>query len=94
MIKKRCIRKLYKCTVYGKPKNKTTTLTSYLFKDSKNSLVIISNEKKKGYVEIVTKYSVIKYNDDNTTDLEVELITRKNSSNSCTSGAYRISNYW
>lgn len=75
MIKNHQIKKLYKCTVYGKPQNKKATLIAYLFKDRKNSHVIISSEKKKGYLEIVTKYTVLKYNNDNTTDLEVELVT-------------------
>lgn len=77
MIKNHDLRKLYKCTVYGKPTVKNATLVSYLFKDSKNSRVIISDEKKTGYSEITTKYSVLKYNNDNTSDLEVELITGK-----------------
>ncbi len=77
MIKNHDIKKLYKCTVYGKPKNKKATLKAYLFKDSKNSMVYISDEKKKGYTEIITKYTVLNYNNDNTTDLEVELITGK-----------------
>lgn len=77
MIKNHEIKKLYKCTVYGKPKNKKATLRAYLFKDSKSSMVYISDEKKKGYVEIVTKYEVLNYNNDNTTDLEVELVTGK-----------------
>jgi 23S rRNA pseudouridine955/2504/2580 synthase len=77
MIKNHDIKKLYKCTVYGKPKNKKATLKAYLFKDSKNSMVYISDEKKKGYTEIITKYTVLNYNNDNTTDLEVELVTGK-----------------
>lgn len=77
MIKNHDIKKLYKCTVYGKPKNKKATLKAYLFKDRKNSMVYISDEKKKGYTEIVTKYTVLNYNNDNTTDLEVELVTGK-----------------
>lgn len=75
LIRNRNIRKLYKCTVYGKPKVAKATLNSYLFKDSKTSRVIVSDEKLPGYVEIVTKYSVLKYNNDGTTDLEVELVT-------------------
>lgn len=77
MIKNNNIKKYYKCTVYGHPKVKSATLHSYLFKDSKNSIVIISDIKKRGYVEIITKYSVLKYNSDNTSILEVELITGK-----------------
>ena len=75
MLKQHMIRKVYRCRVVGHPKNKKATLTAYLFKDSKTSQVIISSEKKKGYVEIVTKYEVIAYNNDGTSTLEVELVT-------------------
>ncbi len=75
MLKQHMIIKFYRCRVIGHPKNKKATLTAYLFKDSKTSQVIISNEKKKGYVEIVTKYEVIAYNNDGTSTLEVELVT-------------------
>ena len=76
-IRKRALRKYYKCTVYGHPKPKKLTLVSYLFKDSKKSNVIISDEKLPGYSEIITKYEVLKDNPDNTSDLEVELVTGK-----------------
>lgn len=76
-FKKREIRKFYKATVYGIPKIKEKTLTAFLFKDSKKNQVYISNEKKQGYVEIITKYKVISENKKNKTSvLEVELITR------------------
>ncbi len=75
LIKNRGLQKLYKCHVYGIPKNNSATLTSYLFKDSKSSRVIISDEKKTGYLEIITKYRVLKRNPDNTSELEVELVT-------------------
>lgn len=75
MIKNHLLRKFYRCTVVGHPKNKKATLTAYLFKDSKTSRVIVSNEKKKGYVEIITKYEVISYNNNGTADLEVQLVT-------------------
>ncbi len=75
IIKKHEIKKYYKCLVYGHPTPKTATLKAYLFKDNKNSKVIISNEKKKGYVEIITKYTVLDTYKDNTSLLEVELIT-------------------
>ena len=75
LIKNRGLQKLYKCHVYGIPKNKDATLTSYLFKDSKSSRVIVSDEKKPGYQEIITKYRVLKCNADNTAELEVELVT-------------------
>ena len=70
------IDKHYKCTVYGTPKVKQTTLTAYLFKDSKKSQVYISNEPKKGYQKIVTSYKVISENkESNTSVLDVTLHT-------------------
>ena len=74
-IKNRALKKFYLCTVYGHPNPKKCTLVSYLFKDSKKSNVIISDEKLPGYSEIITKYEVLKYHSDNTSDLEVELVT-------------------
>lgn len=75
LIKGREISKHYRCLVYGHPKQKTATLKAYLFKDRKNNRVIISDEKKKGYVEIVTKYTVLQSNSDGSALLDVELIT-------------------
>lgn len=54
------IEKHYKATVYGIPKVKKAKLEDFLFKDSKKSLVYISNEPKKGYQKIITSYEVIK----------------------------------
>ena len=76
-IKERKIRKIYHCTVYGHPSPKKATLVAYLFKDSKKSNVIISDKKIPGYMEIITKYSVLKNYDNNTSLLEVELVTGK-----------------
>jgi len=70
------IDKHYKCTVYGIPKVKQTTLTAYLFKDSKKSLVYISDEPKKGYQKIITSYKVISEdNKNNTSVLDITLHT-------------------
>ena len=70
------IDKHYKCTVYGIPKVKQTTLTAYLFKDSKKSQVYISDESKKGYQKIITSYKVISENKENNTSiLDVTLHT-------------------
>ena len=63
-IKERGIRKYYRALVYGVPKQKSATLRAYLFKDSKNSRVIISDVKKKGYQEIITKYQLLNKNDE------------------------------
>lgn len=54
------IEKHYKATVYGIPKVKKAKLEAFLFKDSKKSLVYISNEPRKGYQKIITSYEVIK----------------------------------
>ena len=76
MINNKTISKYYKATVYGIPKNKSATLKAYLFKDSKNSNVIISDQKKKGYQDIITKYKIIETDkSSNTSLLEVELLT-------------------
>jgi len=57
------IEKHYLATVYGVPEKKEDTITGYLFKDSKKSMVYISDEPKKGYQKIVTSYSVIDKDD-------------------------------
>ena len=78
MIKARTVRKFYKAWVYGIPKNQSATLKAYLFKDRKNSKVIISDIKEKGYQEIITKYKILESDkNDNTSLLEVELVTGK-----------------
>lgn len=75
MIKDRVVKKYYKALVYGIPKNKAMTVKAYLFKDSKNSQVLVSDVKAKGYQEIITRYQVLESYQDNTALLEVELIT-------------------
>lgn len=70
------ILKLYKCTVIGILSKKENTLTDFLFKDSKKSLVYISSTPKQGYKKIVTSYKVISENTkDNLSVLEVILHT-------------------
>lgn len=76
-FEKHLIKKYYKCLVYGIMENKTDILTDYLFKDAKKNIVKISDKKQKGYVEIKTKYTVQKEYDNNTSVLEVELLTGK-----------------
>jgi 23S rRNA pseudouridine955/2504/2580 synthase len=75
LIKERRVKKFYKAHVYGIPDIKECELKAYLFKDSKQSRVIISSYPKKGYVAITTKYKVLKKYKDNTSLLEVELVT-------------------
>ena len=75
-FKNKEINKKYRCDVYGILDKKSDTLKSYLFKDNKKSRVYISDEKKKNYLEIITKYTVISENKkENYSTLEVELIT-------------------
>ena len=72
------IEKHYLATVHGIPKVNKQTLTSYLFKDNKKSLVYISDEPKKGYVKIITSYSIIeKHTKENYSILDVTLHTGK-----------------
>lgn len=70
------IEKHYRATVYGIPKVEKAKLEAFLFKDSKKSLVYISDEPKKGYQKIITSYEVI--NEDkkqNISVLDVKLET-------------------
>jgi len=75
-FKNREIDKFYKCTVYGIPKKNNDTLIAYLFKDTKKSLVYISDIPKKGYDKIVTSYKILEVDKpNNTSTLEVKLHT-------------------
>lgn len=75
-IKNHEIRKIYKCTVVGILNKKEATLTDYLFKDSKKSIVYISDTHKNGYKKIITSYKVINEDtENNLSTLEVELHT-------------------
>jgi len=73
-IKTKEIQKFYKCQVLGHLPKKSDTLNDYLFKDSKKSIVYISNVKKEGYMPITTKYKVLS-EDKETSRLEIELVT-------------------
>lgn len=53
------IEKHYLALCYGIPKSKESTLTAYLFKDNKKSMVYISPNKAKGYNQIITKYKLL-----------------------------------
>lgn len=54
------IEKHYIACCYGIPPKLQDTVQSFLFKNSKKSIVYISNINKKGYVPIKTSYEVIK----------------------------------
>ena len=69
------IEKHYKALVYGIPKFKEARLEAYLFKDSKKSMVYISDEPKKGYKKIVTCYKILKSYKNNSSLLDVEIET-------------------
>lgn len=69
------IRKKYLALVYDIPKQKQSRLEAYLFKDTKKSLVYISDTFKTGYLKIITSYSVIEEHSDNSSLLEVEIET-------------------
>lgn len=73
-FKDREIKKYYKCTVYGIPDKTSATLQAYLFKDTKKSLVYISDTPKPGYKKIITSYKMLSMNKKNNTSvLSVEL---------------------
>lgn len=59
MFKENKIEKHYRAITYGIPNKKYEYLVAYLFKDTKKSLVYISNDRKKGYQEIKTSYNLI-----------------------------------
>ncbi len=72
------IEKHYKATVLGLLNVKHKTLEAYLFKDSKKSLVYISDNPQKNYTKIITEYSVINENiEKNISELDVILHTGK-----------------
>lgn len=58
-FKNKEIEKHYICLCYGIPLKLSDNLQAYLFKDSKKSIVYISDEFKKGYSKILTSYKVI-----------------------------------
>lgn len=75
-FKNREIEKHYLAKVFGIPSKKSDTLSAYLFKDNKKSMVYISDTFKKGYIKIETAYTVIETNvKENYSILDVELHT-------------------
>lgn len=71
------IKKYYLAWVYGIPSVKQARLESFLFKDTKKSVVYISDFFKSGYQKIVTSYSLLKSFDNNSSLLEVKIETGK-----------------
>lgn len=77
-FKNKEIEKHYLAVVYGIVKKGHEVLESYLFKDSKKSMVFISDTPKKNYEKIITEYTVLERNSkENTTKLDVNLHTGK-----------------
>lgn len=71
------IEKHYLALVYGIPNIQQKRCEAYLFKDNKKSMVYISDVPKKGYVKIITSFSVLEKRKDNTSLLDVEIETGK-----------------
>lgn len=71
------IEKHYLALVYGSPSVNYKRVESYLFKDNKKSMVYISDTPKKGYIKIITSFSVLDRRNDNTSLLDVEIETGK-----------------
>ena len=77
-FKNKEIEKHYIAKVYGIPVKKHAILEAYLFKDSKKSLVYISDIPKKDYQKIITEYSILKSDSKlNISYLDVNLHTGK-----------------
>lgn len=76
-FKKHEIEKHYLSLVYGIPNINFKRNEAYLFKDNKKSMVYISDSPKKGYVKIITSFSVLEKRKDNTSLLDVEIETGK-----------------
>ena len=76
-FKKHEIGKHYLALVYGISNVKYMRMESYLFKDNKKSRVYISDTPKKGYVKIITSFSVLEKRPDNTSLLDVQIETGK-----------------
>lgn len=73
-IKHKEIKKFYLCIICGRIYKEETTLKAYHFKDEKSKLAVISDVKKQGFKEMITKYKV-KKKYKNHDLLEVELVT-------------------
>jgi len=72
------IEKHYLAKIFGIPENEHCILRAYLFKDSKKSLVYISDNKKPNYQEIITEYTITEKNlKENTCLLDIVLHTGK-----------------
>lgn len=66
--------KFYLCAVHGRMPKTRDTLTAWHFKNAADNTVVISDVKKPGYKNIITKYRVLGTAGENSL-LEVELVT-------------------
>lgn len=66
LLNSNSIEKQYTAVVFGSMPKKSVTINSYLFKDSKKSMVYISDAPKKGYMPICMNYRVIGHTQGNT----------------------------
>lgn len=73
-IKNDEIRKFYLCAVHGRLPKQRDTLMGYLKKNSTDNLVTVSDEKRDGYKNIITKYRVLCEHGDRSL-AEIELVT-------------------
>lgn len=75
-IQGREISKFYHCLVQGKMPQKSDVLTGWLFKDAKNSSVLIYDNQKVNCLEIKTAYKVLDYDSKmNNSKIEIDLLT-------------------
>lgn len=68
------VAKFYVCAVHGVPKAKSGTLHNWLLKDSDSNTVRVSDVRRQGYKEAITKYRVLRTSGDRSL-LEIQLIT-------------------
>lgn len=74
-IKENRLTKTYLCLVHGTPKKRVTELRGFLRKNSKDNTVEVRDAEFSGSKEIITRYRVIESYGDDTSLLEVDLIT-------------------
>ena len=73
-MKDRELHKFYLCLLINRPKKDNAILSDYLIKNEKTNKVTVLKNEKQGAKKILTKYSVLKTNN-NLTLCEVELLT-------------------
>ena len=73
-IREDLLQKYYLCAVHGTPEKKQATLTAWLRKNSADNMVEISDRRRDGFKNIITKYRVLK-SSGGMSLLEVELVT-------------------